>query len=456
MLPNMKRRILLVNPPIYDFAAYDFWLKPYGLLSVAGQLRGQAQFSLFDYMDQGGAKGPRTEGGGHRTESCRLESDRWGRSRFYCEQIESPAPLQSIPRYFRRFGLPRPRFTSYLKERGPFDYVLIQTMMTYWYPGVREVIADIRQAWPDAKIVLGGNYATLCTAHAMALGPDLVVAGSDLQPLWAFLDMTPDVSEPALWEAGADEDAPLRVGALKLADGCPFRCSYCSVPHTYGGFQPRPLERALAELELLIGRAAENIAFYDDALLFDAEQVLMPFLREILRRGIRVNLHTPNALNARFVTAELADLMVRAGFKTFYLGFESASRSWQQGTGGKVFSEELAGAVAHLLAAGADAVEITAYQILGHPDSDVQELETSMRFVHSLGIRGMLADFSPIPGTPDGEACRRWVDLDEPLLHNKTAFPIIRLGFDEVNRLKDLQRTLNRSVASERRRCMDA
>ncbi len=234
---------------------------------------------------------------------------------------------------------------------------------------------------------------------------------------------------------------------LKLADGCPFRCSYCSVPRVYGGFRPRPLERLLADLELQVKLGAENVAFYDDALLFDAEKVLVPFLTEILRRGIHVNLHTPNALNARFLTAELADLMVRAGFKTFYLGFESISRQWQQGTGGKVFCEELAHAVDHLLAAGADPVDITAYQIVGHPDSDVQELEASMRFVHSLGIRGMLADFSPIPGTPDGEACRRWVDLDEPLLHNKTAFPIIRLGFDEVNRLKDLQRALNRSLA---------
>jgi hypothetical protein len=29
-------------------------------------------------------------------------------------------------------------------------------------------------------------------------------------------------------------------------------------------------------------------------------------------------------------------------------------------------------------------------------------------------------------------------DIDGPLLHNKTAFPIILLGFDETNRLKDL------------------
>jgi hypothetical protein len=138
--------------------------------------------------------------------------------------------------------------------------------------------------------------------------------------------------------------------------------------------------------------------------------------------------------------------MVRSGFKTFYLGFESSSPQWQQRTGAKVYSEELAQAVRYLLEAGADPHEITAYQIVGHPDSDIQELETSMHFVHSLGIRGMLADFSPIPGTPDGEVCRRWIDMDEPLMHNNSAFPIFRLGFDELNRLKDRQRQFNRSL----------
>lgn len=47
-----------------------------------------------------------------------------------------------------------------------------------------------------------------------------------------------------------------------------------------------------------------------------------------------------------------------------------------------------------------------------------------MYFAHTLGIRGMLSEFSPIPGTPDGEICRRWLDLDEPLWHNKSAFVI--------------------------------
>jgi len=425
----MKPRVLLINPPVYDFAAYDFWIRPYGLLSVAGRLRGQAEFRLFDYMDRWADEnaGP---------------SDQWGRGRFRSERIPLPEALAHIPRYYRRFGLPRERFASWLREQGPFDYALIQTMMTYWYPGVAEVIEDLRRFRPEAKIVLGGNYAILCPDHARSLGADLVVDGIDVQSLWSFMQVEADPTQPALWETYDRLDT----GALKLTDGCPFRCSYCSVPRVYGRFAPRSIERALAELELLISRGARNVAFYDDSLLFDAEHVLASFLREILRRGIRVNLHTPNALNARFLTAELADLMVRAGFKTFYLGFESASRQWQQGTGGKVFSEELALAVERLLAAGADPADVTAYQIVGHPASDAQELEESMRFVHSLGIRGMLADFAPIPGTPDGEACRQWVDLDEPLMHSKTAFPIIRLGFGEVNRLKDLQRAFNRDL----------
>ena len=421
-----------MNPPIYDFVAYDFWLRPYGLLTVAGRLRGRADFHLFDYLDRGRAC----------CVSHLAESDQWGRGRFCEERIASPAVLRDIPRHFRRFGLPRTCFRDYLRRHSPFDCVFVQTVMTYWYPGVAEVIEDVRQSCPGATIVLGGPYATLCTGHAQRLGPDLVVVGSDLEPLWQSLEMRPDDEQPALWEM-CD---PLHVGTLKLSDGCPFACSYCSVAKVYAGFQARPLHGAISELELLIERGARNVAFYDDALLFDADEVIVPFLDAVIRRGVRVNLHTPNALHARFLTGELAELMVRAGFKTFYLGFESASPRWQQGTGGKVLCEELAHAVGWLRAAGVDPAQITAYQVLGHPDSDIQELETSMRFVNSLGVRGMLADFSPIPGTPDGEACRRWVDLDEPLMHNKTAFPILRLGFDEVNRLKDLQRRLNRQL----------
>jgi radical SAM superfamily enzyme YgiQ (UPF0313 family) len=428
-----KPRVLLVNPPIYDFAAHDFWLRPYGMLRAAGFLRSKAEFSLFDYLDR---LAPFSVG------DTQLKSDRWGRGRFPDQRIDHPDAFRDIPRYFRRFGLPRCYFQEYLKAAKPPDFVFIQTVMTYWYLGVKEVIEDIRRYQPQTRIVLGGNYATLCPDHARSLGPDVVIEGKDMARLWDFLGLEGDGESPALWESYRK----LKTGALKLAEGCPFQCTYCSVPKVYGCFRPLSMSRALAELEMLAGRGVSNVAFYDDALLYKADEVLTPFLDEVLGRGIRVNFHSPNALNARFVTPKVAEMLVGGGFKMIYLGFESAARDFQQKTGSKVFSDELLAAVENLKAAEAEPGNITAYQILGHPDSDIQEMEESMRFVARLGIRGMLADFSPIPGTPDGERCREWVDLDEPLMHNKTAFTILRLGFEESNRLKDLQRRLNRSV----------
>ena len=87
--------------------------------------------------------------------------------------------------------------------------------------------------------------------------------------------------------------------------------------------------------------------------------------------------------------------MVRAGFKTFFLGFESSVYEWQRKTGGKVYSEEFADAVRVLREAGASS--ITAYVIIGHPSTPEQDLEASIRFASASGARVMLSEFSPDP-----------------------------------------------------------
>ena len=49
-----KKDILLINPWIYDFTAYDFWLKPLGLLYIAAILKKHSDFSLhfIDCLDR--------------------------------------------------------------------------------------------------------------------------------------------------------------------------------------------------------------------------------------------------------------------------------------------------------------------------------------------------------------------------------------------------------------------
>ena len=386
----MKPRILLVNPPIYDFSAYDFWLKPYGLLRVAGFLRKQAEFQLVDFLDRLDSRVP---AGNYRR-------DRWGRGAFYSEPVQKPAVFADVPRRFRRYGLPRAALQDFLTNQAHFDYALVQTGMTYWYLGVNEVLREIRRLSPATKIILGGVYATLCPSHARSTGVDLVVEGSDLSPLWQFLGMAPDADELALW----DLYPTLEAGVLKLADGCPFRCTYCSVPQVYPNFHARPLEHSLAELSFLKRLGAKHVAFYDDALLYRPEKILGPFLREALRRNIELQFHTPNAMNARFIDKEMAHLLITAGFKTIYLGFESNAYAWQKKTGGKVYSAELERAVENLVRAGADPARLHAYLIVGHPNDEEQAVEDSMHFAHRLGLKVMLSDSPPSRELPTASA----------------------------------------------------
>jgi hypothetical protein len=70
-------------------------------------------------------------------------------------------------------------------------------------------------------------------------------------------------------------------------------------------------------------------------------------------------------------------------------------------------------------------------------------VETTIQFVHRLGVQAKLALFSPIPGTPDGDRALP-VEAD-PLLHNNTVYPYL-LGADyvrELQRLKQLAKEGN-------------
>ena len=127
--------------------------------------------------------------------------------------------------------------------------------MTYRYRGARGDRGGAT-ASPGSGVGLGGVYATLCTGHARTLGTDLGVVGQDLEPLWDLLGLKGEAEALHYWE-GYER---LETGVLKLTEGCPFRCTYCSVPQLYPKFSG-DVERALAEMDLLHQRGVRRLAF---------------------------------------------------------------------------------------------------------------------------------------------------------------------------------------------------
>jgi len=276
--------VLLVNPPIYDFAAHDFWLKPYGLVHIAGILKNSGIDSIyfFDFMD--------------RHLFPHAKSDRYGRGKFYSIEIRKPDVLDFVPRKFKRYGAPVELFRTYLSNIPAPDFTLVSTGMTYWYPGVNEVTKTVREIFPSTKIVLGGIYSSIIPEHAVkTLDPDHIFTDLDSFSNFLGVESLNGNSSP-LW----DVYEKLDYGVIKLTEGCPFRCTYCAVWILNPRFRVRNIDRVLEEIDHFRRRGIENIVFYDDALLVNPGRGILPLLDAVSEMGLKF--HTPNALHARYIT----------------------------------------------------------------------------------------------------------------------------------------------------------
>jgi radical SAM superfamily enzyme YgiQ (UPF0313 family) len=424
-------KILLVNPPIYDFAAYDFWLKPYGLLRLGGALKNAGHcVKLFDFADKDSFR-----------EELRFKgkTDNYGRGKLPHKIIQTPPVLTGIKRKYKRYGLPSEHFEKVLNEWQP-DAVFLTCTMTYWYPGLQEVAQIVRKILPSAYIALGGQYSAILPEHAQNLiSPDFLYGRDSPEQFQQKFGCLPDQDALPLWR----EYRKLPYGVIRLTEGCPFECSYCAVRKIVR-YRVRPLDFPVAEAQELHSLGVKDVAFYDDALLFDFDRVLLLFLTEISKRGISFRFHTPNSLHIRFITREIAQALKKANFVSLFLSLETAGENSPL-TKGKVTRKQLESAVLFLIDAGFAPQEISVYLLLGHPLIPLEEVRSSIDYIHSLGLRSHLAEFSPIPGTPDGDLALKSFPSD-PLVQNKTFYSSVALTEEKLNQIKLFTKRLNASV----------
>ena len=102
---------------------------------------------------------------------------------------------------------------------------------------------------------------------------------------------------------------------VSTSKGCPFKCPYCASPYLNQGFYRKDPGKVVEEIEYWTTRySVQNIAFYDDALLFNPSEHFIPLMREVIRKGIPCQFHAPNGLHIREINDEVAELLFRGGF----------------------------------------------------------------------------------------------------------------------------------------------
>lgn len=444
----MTKRALLINPWITDFAAYDLWARPLGLLWTGAILKeNEIEVSLIDCLEK-----PELNEGFHK-----LTYKEDGTGRFRKTEIPKPPVLSFVPRVYGRYGILLEDFQRRLADTEKPDVVLVTSSMTYWYPGVFEAISLIKAEWPDVKIVLGGRYSALCTEHAEKYsGADFVIPGFPGKRLKETLSSILDIS---ISIPDSFECFPLpahnllrntSIAAITTSIGCPYKCTYCVSNDLSGGFQVRNVDDVFNEISHLVNNlGTRHIAFYDDALLVNSEKRLNVILERIENEKMKVNLYNPNAMHARLINHKTSELMKSAGFTYLRIGYEFADEANQEKTGGKVNTDDIQRAVGVLKAAGFRTDEIGVYILCGHPAQKYETIKSAVDVVIDAGAAPILAEYSPIPGSADFVDAVNTFNHDpsiDPLLQNSSIIlfqhpNITRTEFEDIKLMVKKTRT---------------
>ena len=381
-------------------------------------------------------------------------SARWGRGPYLKTQIARPRGLEDVQRRFCRYGI-KPRWLAQdLKDMPAPDLILVTSLMTYWYGGVQETIAMLREIFPQTAIILGGIYASLCSDHAREhAGADGIVTGAAEKAVFdvvarhtgfrVSLRFDPQTLDTYPYPA-YDLQNCINYVSLLTSRGCPFRCTYCASHFLSPTRQWRSPESVIEEIKFWYQtHQIQDFVLYDDAFLVDAERHAQPLLEKIIQADLGLRFHTPNAVHIRGLTAESARLLFDAGFKTLRLGLETADFEGREDMDRKVTQEDFKQAARYLKKAGFTEDQVRAYLLMGLPKQDLAAVKISIGAVWDAGIKPILAYFSPIPQTalwPDAVNASRYDLAADPIFTNNSILPCQSEEFNwqTVSVLKEL------------------
>ena len=192
------------------------------------------------------------------------------------------------------------------------DRVLITSLFTYWSRQVHEAAAFYHNAYPAARVEIGGIYATLMPGHCKKHSPFAVVRRGLYRRGVAERHLPDYTLLP--------EELDYQI--VHASRGCKRHCAFC------GTWRIEPQFTCKATIVQEIRK--RKLIFYDNNLL--ANPHIEDIMREVadfrLSRGRRLACESQSGFGLRLLTPSRARLLREARFKNPRVAWDGPYKEW--------------------------------------------------------------------------------------------------------------------------------
>ena len=328
------------------------------------------------------------------------------------------------------------------------NLVGISNLFSFAYPAVEVLCQEIRKAYPEKKIVLGGPHPSALYDEILKNVPevDFVAIGEGEESLLGlvnYLDGKLELNElsglatrdksgniivlnsskriknlnqdnipfPARHLLPMENYIQAQEGhgpssgrwtSILSSRGCPYGCTFCESRRTVW-IARTPMD-VVDEMEYCLKEWGINeFHFEDDNMTINKER-LIGICDEILDRDLNIKWQTPNGIRASVTDSEMLTKMRESGCLHVTLAPETGSERVLKEIIEKGKDFDLAqlkdcGALAHNLG-----LKVAAYFIIGLPGETRSEVQETINYAKELAKCGIdevaFGLFIPLPGTP--------------------------------------------------------
>ncbi len=358
------------------------------------------------------------------------------------EALNQIWPLDDFPG-FQIQGLP----ISTIVERIPChtDVVAISAMFSGDWPVVRLMIREIRQKFPEALIIAGGEHITALSEYCLRECPelDLSVLGEGEQSLldilqcvkngtlWdavegvAWVDASGAFHSPEkpprirkideipwpVWQAGYLENfwsAGKSYGVQSERDmpimasrGCPYQCTFCSNPAMWTTrYILRDVDDLISEIKLRIEEHdITSLQFYDLTAI-TKKRWTVEFCNRLIAENINLKWSLPSGTRSEALDEDTLTLLRATGCNYLVYAPESGSPETLKLINKRINLDELTRSAVTAVKLG---IVTRTNLIIGFPHETRKNIFETLWYGLKLAFKGIdevsIYIFSPYPGT---------------------------------------------------------